>query len=97
MGCKAANKATLYNSSVEVTDMTSPRIIVAQAVVDGLPYIRGLGIPVMAVVAMVADGMTPEEILAEYPDHPLSARRGRADGSMSSSRLEGRNFHLVPR
>ena len=34
----------------------------------GVPCIRGLRIPVAAVVGMVADGMTPEEILAAYPD-----------------------------
>ena len=35
---------------------------------DGMPCIRGLRIPVATVVAMVADGMTPNEILAAYPD-----------------------------
>jgi len=34
----------------------------------GAPCIRGLRIPVATVVAMVADGMTDEEILADYPD-----------------------------
>ena len=35
---------------------------------SGAPCIRGLRIPVATVVGMVADGMTPEEILAAYPD-----------------------------
>lgn len=34
----------------------------------GLPCIRGLRFPVATVVAMVADGMTVEQILAEHPD-----------------------------
>ena len=44
------------------------RITVDPAVMDGMPCIRGLRIPVATVVAMVADGMTPDEILAAYPD-----------------------------
>jgi uncharacterized protein (DUF433 family) len=35
---------------------------------NGLPCIRGLRIPVATVVAMVADGLSPEEIVAAYPD-----------------------------
>ena len=34
----------------------------------GMPCIRGLRIPVATVVAMVADGMTTDEILTELPD-----------------------------
>lgn len=34
----------------------------------GLPCIRGLRMPVATVVAMLADGMTSDEILAEHPD-----------------------------
>ncbi len=34
----------------------------------GMPCIRGLRIPVATVVGMVADGMTPTEILSAYPD-----------------------------
>jgi uncharacterized protein (DUF433 family) len=34
----------------------------------GLPCIRDLRFPVTTVVAMVADGMTFDEILAEHPD-----------------------------
>jgi uncharacterized protein (DUF433 family) len=34
----------------------------------GGPCIRGLRIPVATVVALVADGMTDEEILRHYPD-----------------------------
>jgi uncharacterized protein (DUF433 family) len=34
----------------------------------GQPCIRGLRIPVVTVVAMVADGMTVDEILEDLPD-----------------------------
>lgn len=34
----------------------------------GLPTIRGLRIPVATVVAMLADGMTAEEIVEDLPD-----------------------------
>lgn len=34
----------------------------------GVPCIRGLRIPVAAIVEMVADGMTDTEIIAAYPD-----------------------------
>ncbi len=34
----------------------------------GLPCVRGLRIPVATVVGMVAEGMTAEQILADYPD-----------------------------
>jgi len=35
---------------------------------NGMPCIRGLRIPVATIVAMVAEGMNNEEILAAYPD-----------------------------
>jgi uncharacterized protein (DUF433 family) len=34
----------------------------------GLPCVRDLRFPVANIVAMVADGMTTDEILAEHPD-----------------------------
>jgi len=33
----------------------------------GVPCVRGTRIPVATVVAMVADGMTAAEIIADYP------------------------------
>ncbi|CAN5203921.1 hypothetical protein BH20ACT9_BH20ACT9_22680 [soil metagenome] len=44
------------------------RITVNPAQMGGMPCIRGLRIPVATVVAMVADGMTADEIVAELPD-----------------------------
>lgn len=48
--------------------MAFVRITVDPNVMGGLPTVRGLRFPVATVVAMVADGMTVEEILAEHPD-----------------------------
>lgn len=48
--------------------MDFARITTDPEVMDGMPCIRGLRFPVATVVAMVADGMTVEEILAEHPD-----------------------------
>jgi len=48
--------------------MKFTRITVDPKQMGGVPCIRGLRIPVATVVAMVADGMAEEEILAAYPD-----------------------------
>jgi uncharacterized protein (DUF433 family) len=44
------------------------RITVSPKQMGGVPCIRGLRIPVATVVAMLADGMSDEEILKAYPD-----------------------------
>lgn len=44
-----------------------PRITVNPEQMGGVPCIRALRIPVAAVVGMVAEGMTEQEILAAYP------------------------------
>jgi len=50
--------------------MTTPfrRITVDPAQMGGVPCLRGLRIPVATVVGLVAQGMTEEQIVAEYPD-----------------------------
>ena len=44
------------------------RITVDAKQMGGVPCIRGLRIPVSTVVAMVADGLSEDEILKAYPD-----------------------------
>ena len=44
------------------------RVTVNPKQMGGVPCIRGLRIPVATVVGMVADRMTEEEILSNYPD-----------------------------
>lgn len=48
--------------------MNFARITVNSGQMGGVPCIRGLRIPVAAVVEMVAESMSDEEILAAYPD-----------------------------
>lgn len=48
--------------------MTFDRITLEAGKMGGQPCIRGLRIPVTTVVAMVADGMTADQICAELPD-----------------------------
>jgi uncharacterized protein (DUF433 family) len=48
--------------------MRFERITVEPEKMGGVPCIRGLRIPVATVVGMVAEGMTVDEILADYPD-----------------------------
>jgi uncharacterized protein (DUF433 family) len=47
--------------------MTFERITTNPEMLGGAPCIRGLRVPVATVVGMVADGMTVEEILADFP------------------------------
>ena len=48
--------------------MAFSRITVNPDRMAGVPCIRDLRMPVATVVGMVADGMTVEEILADFPD-----------------------------
>ena len=48
--------------------MTFDRITAKPDQMGGTPCIRGLRIPVATVVGLVAQGMTTEQILDEYPD-----------------------------
>lgn len=51
-------------------------IIVDQNIMAGKPIIRGTRIPVDAILMRIADGMTVEEILEEYPN--LTKKKVRA-------------------
>ena len=48
--------------------MQFERIQVDPFKMGGEPTVRGLRIPVATVVTMVADGMTPAEIVTDLPD-----------------------------
>ena len=48
--------------------MKFTRITIDSKQMDGVPCIRHLRIPVATVVAMVADGMSTDEIIKSYPD-----------------------------
>ena len=47
--------------------MSFTRITVDPAVMGGAPCIRGMWVPVATVVAMMADGMSVQEILGDLP------------------------------
>ena len=47
--------------------MMFERITTDPDLLGGVPCIRGLRVPVATVVGMVADGMTVEQILADFP------------------------------
>ncbi|WP_040491097.1 DUF433 domain-containing protein [Ilumatobacter nonamiensis] len=47
------------------------RITTSPDKMGGVPCIRDLRFPVATVVAMIADGMTNDEILREHPDLEL--------------------------
>lgn len=51
-----------------LADVYFERITTDADVMGGAPCIRGRRIPVATVVAMFADGMTAEEIIADLPD-----------------------------
>ena len=51
--------------------MEFERITADPGQMGGLPCIRGLRIPVAAVIDMVADGMTPADIIDALPDLQL--------------------------
>ncbi|MGO9657611.1 MAG: DUF433 domain-containing protein [Acidimicrobiales bacterium] len=47
--------------------MAFERISVDHRVMGGVPCIRGTRIPVATVVASLAEGMTPEDLVREFP------------------------------
>ncbi len=47
--------------------MEFERIIADQKVMAGVPCIRGTRIPVATIVGMIAETMTPVEIIADFP------------------------------
>ena len=48
--------------------MRFSRITVDPSQMAGVPCIRSLRIPVATVLGMLADGMSHEEVLTDYPD-----------------------------
>jgi uncharacterized protein (DUF433 family) len=60
-------RTATYPRRQEGVLMTFERITTDPGLLGGAPCIRGLRVPVASVVAMVADGMTVEEILSEFP------------------------------
>jgi len=70
------------------------RITVNPNQMGGVPCIRGLRIPVAAIVGMVAEGMTESEILKAYPD--LQAEDIREALRYAAEAVRERELPLVP-
>ncbi len=47
--------------------MPASRIVADHRIMDGMPCIRGTRIPVATVVGRLAQGLSVEEVLADYP------------------------------
>ena len=74
--------------------MRFTRVTVNVRQMGGVPCIRGLRIPVATVVAMVADGMSEDQILAAYPD--LETEDIREALRYAAEALRERALPLVP-
>jgi len=55
-----------------MTTITFDRITVDPAQCDGKPCIRGLRIPVHLILRLLANGRTPAEVAAAYPELELA-------------------------
>lgn len=51
--------------------MEIERVTVDHRVMGGVPCVRGTRIPVATVVGLIAEGSTPDELLADYPQLAL--------------------------
>ena len=74
--------------------MTVARVTVDANKMGGVPCIRDLRMPVATVVGMVADGMTVEEIIADFPD--LEADDIRAALLYAAEAVRERALPLTP-
>jgi len=70
------------------------RITVDPGKMGGEPCIRGLRIPVATVVSMVADAMSDDEILEDYPDLELEDIREAL--RFAAEAVRERTLPLVP-
>ena len=77
----------------DVLTMVFDRITVSPSRMGGVACIRGLRIPVYTVLAMIADGMSNEEILHAYPD--LEQDDLRASLLFAAAALRERQLPLV--
>jgi uncharacterized protein (DUF433 family) len=74
--------------------MAVERITVDPNKMGGIPCIRDLRMPVATVVGMVADGMTVEQIIADFPD--LEAEDVRAALLYAAEAVRERALPLTP-
>ena len=70
------------------------RITINPKQMGGVPCIRGLRIPVATVVGMIANGMTPDEVVAELP--PLEREDVAAALRFAADAVADREIPLQP-
>lgn len=70
------------------------RITVNPKQMGGVPCIRGLRIPVATVVGMIADGMTPDDVVRELP--PLELEDVAAALRFAADVVADREIPLQP-
>ena len=70
------------------------RITVNPKQMGGVPCIRGLRIPVATVVGMIANGMTPDEVVDELP--PLELEDVAAALRFAADAVADREIPLQP-
>jgi uncharacterized protein (DUF433 family) len=75
--------------------MTFTRVTTDPQIMAGVPCIRGLRIPVATIVACIADGMSPDEIVGAYPD--LLHEDVREALQFAASVLQERHLPLLPK
>ena len=73
--------------------MKFDRISVDPRVMDGVPCIRGLRLPLATVIGMLAEGMDEGEILHSYPD--LEAEDLRQALAFAAAALTERHLPLA--
>lgn len=68
------------------------RITAAPAIFDGKPIVRGMRIPVELVLGLLAQNVSVDEILEDYPDlehEDVQACLAYARAAIAGDRLEG--------
>jgi uncharacterized protein (DUF433 family) len=70
------------------------RITINAKQMGGVPCIRGLRIPVATVVGMIANGMTSDEVVAEFP--PLELEDVAAALRFAADAVADREIPLAP-
>jgi uncharacterized protein (DUF433 family) len=75
-------------------DVAFERIAIDHRVMGGVPCIRGTRIPVATVVGMVADGMSTQEIVADFPQ--LSAEDVQDALRYAAAAVDERELPLRP-
>lgn len=70
------------------------RIVINPSVMVGKPVVKGTRIPVDTIIRLLAQGMTPQEILEDYPN--LAMEDIRAALEYVADIVKGEDIYLLP-